>query len=51
MELASHFVLAGDLGYTENLKVESVLEQINRVAIRIAALNRSLNIKTSKVKL
>lgn len=51
MELTSHFVLAGDLGYVDSAKVESILEQINRMAIRIAALNRSLNIKTSKVKL
>ena len=51
MELASHLFLAGDLSYIEPEQVESVLEQIDRVAIRIAALNRSLNIKTSKVKI
>lgn len=51
MELASHLFLAGDLGYLEPTLVESVLEQIDRVAIRIAALNRSLKIKTSKVQL
>jgi four helix bundle protein len=51
MELASHFVLAGDLGYVELSQLESALEQINRLCIRIAALNRSLNITTSKVKL
>lgn len=51
MELASHLFLAGDLGYLEPMLVESALEQINGVAMRIAALNRSLNIKTSKVKI
>lgn len=51
MELASHLFLAGDLGYVEPMRLESALEQIGGVAIRIAALNRSLNIKTSKVKL
>jgi len=49
MELASHLFLAGDLGYVEPKSVESVLEQINSLAMRIAALNRSLNIKTTKV--
>ena len=51
MELASHLVLAGDLGYVEAKRLEMLLEQINRVAMRIAALNRSPSIKTSKVKL
>jgi four helix bundle protein len=51
MELASHLFLAGDLGNVEPKLLESALEQIGGVAIRIAALNRSLNIKTSKVKL
>lgn len=51
MELASHLFLAGDLGYIDSKLVESALEQINGVAMRIAALNRSLNITTSKVKL
>lgn len=50
MELASHLFLASDLGYAEPKLVESALEQIDGVAIRIAALNRSLNITTSKVK-
>ncbi|MBI3884705.1 MAG: four helix bundle protein [Opitutae bacterium] len=51
MELASHLFLAGDLGYVDPKLVESALEQINGVAMRMAALNRSLNIKTSKVKI
>jgi four helix bundle protein len=51
MELASHLVLAGDLGYVEAKRLEPLPEQTNRVAIRVAALNRSLSIKTSKVKL
>ena len=50
MELASHLILAGDLGYVAAKRLEPILEQINRVAIRIAALNRSLNITTLKVK-
>lgn len=51
MELASHLFLAGDLGYIEAKPLESALERINSVAMRIVALNRSLYIKTSKVKL
>jgi four helix bundle protein len=51
MELASHLVLAGDLGYIEATQLETALGQINQLSVRIAALNRSLNIKTSKVKL
>ena len=51
MELASHLFLASDLGYVEQKPVESALEQIDSLAIRMAALNRSLNIATSKVKI
>ncbi len=51
MELAAHLFLAGDLGYGEPERRESCLGQIEQVAIRIAALNRSLDIKSSKVRL
>ncbi len=51
MELASHLFLMGDLGYVEDKLVEPCLQQIDRLAIRIAALNRSLAVKGSKVKL
>jgi four helix bundle protein len=51
MELASHLFLAGDLGYLEVKLIDSCLQQIDRLAIRLAALNRSLAVKISKVKL
>jgi four helix bundle protein len=51
MELASHLFLAGDLGYLEGRIVEPALARIDQLAIRVAALNRSLAVKFSKVKL
>jgi four helix bundle protein len=51
MELASHIFLASDLGFIAFGSAESALGRINGVAARIAALNRSLKIKTSKVGL
>ena len=51
MELASHLYLASDLGYISPESLEICLTQIDKTAIRIAALNRSLNISGSKVKL
>lgn len=51
MELASHLFLAGDLGYVTAGPLDSSLDQIEKTGIRIAALNRSLNVRTSKVKL
>jgi len=51
MELASHLYLATDLGYIESSAQESCLTQLNQLAARIAALNRSLDIKSSKVRI
>lgn len=51
MELASHLFLAGDLGYAKPETLEACLDLIDQTAIRIAALNRSLGIETSKVRL
>ncbi len=51
MELASHVFLAGDLGFVPAGIGEGVLAKINELSMRIAALNRSLKIKTSKVEL
>jgi four helix bundle protein len=51
MELASHLYLVADLGYVDREMVEPCLERIDQLAIRIAALNRSLAVAGSKVKL
>ena len=51
MELASHVFLAADLGFVVSGSVEAVLQRINATAMSIAALNRSLKIKASKVEL
>ncbi len=51
MEVASHLFLAGDLGYVPGEPLEACLEEINKAAIRIAALNRSLGVESSKVRL
>jgi four helix bundle protein len=51
MELASHLFLVRDLGYLDDKCVEPCLQQIDQLAIRVAALNRSLAVKISKVKL
>lgn len=51
MELASHVFLAADLQLLAETAAEGVLQRINEVAMRVAALNRSLKIKTSKVGL
>jgi four helix bundle protein len=51
MELASHLFLAGDLEYLKSDNCDACLEKISQLAARIATLNRSLNIPTSKVKL
>jgi four helix bundle protein len=51
MELASHLFLVRDLGYLDDKLVEPCLQQIDQLAIRVAALNRSLAVKISKVKL
>mgnify|MGYP001605420402 CR=1 FL=1 len=51
MELASHVFLAGDLGFVVSGPAESAVEKIHQLAMRIAALNRSLKVKLSKVDL
>lgn len=51
MELASHLFLARDLGYLTEDMLAPVLDAIDQTSIRIAALNRSLAVKNSKVKL
>lgn len=51
MELASHLFLAHDLGYLAGNTLEASLVRIDKMAIRIAALNRSLAIKERKVRL
>lgn len=51
MELASHLFLARDLRYVQPEPRENCLTMIDQTAIRIAALNRSLGIKGSKVRL
>ncbi|MFA5057278.1 MAG: four helix bundle protein [Opitutaceae bacterium] len=51
MELASHLYLARDLGYLSVQSLESALDHVHHLAIRIAALNRSLGVGASKVRL
>ena len=48
MELASHLFLSHDLGYLGSESLEPALDQIEKTAIRIAALNRSLGVDGSK---
>ena len=51
MELASHAYLATDLGFAAATAIDDLLKRINGLAMRVAALNRSLKIKTSKIEL
>jgi four helix bundle protein len=51
MELAAHLYLARDLDYLADQSLEAVLDQVHQVAIRIAALNRSLGVREQKVRL
>ena len=48
MELASVFHLALDEGYVKQAEMEPVFEDFERLAKRIASLNRSLEVRTSK---
>jgi four helix bundle protein len=50
MELASHLYLASDLGFLGKESLEALLACVESAAKRIAALNRSLNINESKVR-
>ena len=48
MEVASTFFLALDEGYVSEKALEPVLEDLETLGKRIASLNRSLKINTSK---
>jgi four helix bundle protein len=48
MELASLFYLALDEGYLTANELDPLLDQMEPLAKRIASLNRSLEVKTSK---
>lgn len=48
MELASIFFLSSDEGYVTEAELDPVLNEMERLAKRIASLNRSLEVKTSK---
>lgn len=48
MEVAAIFYLALDEGYVNQTQLEPFLDELERLAKRIAALNRSLVISTSK---
>ncbi len=48
MEVASLFYLALDEGYVSEQEVSALFDDIERLAKRLAALNRSLQIKNAK---
>lgn len=48
MELASVFFLSMDEGYVAKTELDPVFAEMERLAKRIASLNRSLEVKTSK---
>jgi four helix bundle protein len=48
MEVAAIFYLALDEGYMNSPEVEPLFDELERLAKRIAALNRSLSVPTSK---
>ena len=48
METASIFYLALDEGYVSETDLESLFDNFERLAKRIASLNRSLEVKTTK---
>jgi four helix bundle protein len=48
MEVAAIFYLALDEGYVNSNELEPFFEELEKLAKRIAALNRSLSIPTSK---
>ncbi len=51
MELGCHLCLAGDLGYLSPEELGELLDRLARTSARIAALNRSLGVAKSKVRL
>jgi four helix bundle protein len=48
MEVASTFFLALDEGYAKETDLEPLFDELERLAKRLASLNRSLKITTSK---
>jgi four helix bundle protein len=48
MELASVFFLSMDEGYVTEVELDPVFDEMERLAKRIASLNRSLEVKASK---
>jgi four helix bundle protein len=48
MEAVSILYLAADAGYMSNMEFDPLLDELEKLAKRIAALNRSLEVKTSK---
>jgi len=50
MEVASQLFLALDLSYVEEAKAAELLEQVRALAAKVAALNRSMLVKESKVR-
>lgn len=50
MEVASTFYLAFDEGYVEESDLEPLLDELEKLAKRIASLNRSLFVPTSKTR-
>jgi four helix bundle protein len=51
MEVASQLYLAFDEGYIEENPLSFILEEIRHQAAKVAALNRSLSVKGSKVRI
>jgi len=51
MELASHLFLANDLNYIDASHFDQFMRKLDVLAARIVALNRSLAVKGTKVKL
>ncbi len=50
MEAASQLYLALDLSYADEAAADSALEEIRALAAKVAALNRSMLVKESKVR-
>jgi four helix bundle protein len=51
MELGCHLFLASDLGYLAPAELAELLDHLHQTSARIAALNRSLGVTKSKVRL
>ena len=48
MEVVSILYLAADEGYLPKIELDPLLDELEKLARRIAALNRSLEVKNSK---